>query len=136
MTLPRPHVILFDGVCNLCNETVAFVIRHDDAARFHFLPIQSELGTRIYTQAGHDPSLPDTLLLVTEGRVLERSDAAIEISRYLGWPWRLVGIGRILPRPWRDSLYDFISRHRYRWFGRQSTCLVPTPALRARFLQG
>lgn len=132
--LPQPHVIVFDGVCNLCNATVAFVIRHDVNARFHFLPIQSELGTQLYAHLGHDPDRPGTLLLINEGEVLARSDAALGIARHLGWPWRMVAAARVLPRPWRDFVYDRVARSRYRFFGRQSACLVPTPALKARFL--
>lgn len=134
--LPQPHVIVFDGVCNLCNAAVAFVIRHDASARFHFLSIQSDLGRELYTRLGHDPDQPGTLLLVTDDRVLDRSDAALGIARHLGLPWRFLAAARILPRSWRDFIYDRVARSRYRLFGRRAACLVPTPALRARFLGG
>ncbi len=134
MILPQQHVIVFDGICNLCNATVAFVIRHDRSARFHFLSIQSELGREIYTRLGYDPECPGTLLLVTDGVVLDRSNAALGIAQQLGWPWRLLTVGRILPQSWRDFLYDRVARSRYRFFGRRTSCLIPTPALKARFL--
>jgi predicted DCC family thiol-disulfide oxidoreductase YuxK len=133
--LPHERVILFDGVCRFCSATVAFVFRHDPTARFHFLPIQSPLGSRLYREHGLDPDHPDTILVVDHGRTLARSDAVIAIGRGLGFPWSIAVIGLALPRCWRDWAYDFIAARRYRWFGRNESCLLPTPDLRARFLE-
>jgi len=135
MHLPHDPVILFDGVCHLCNSTIGFVIRRDPLARVHFLPIQSPQGCEIYRSQGLNPDQPSTILWVSEGQVLTRSDAIMAIGRQLGFPWSLVVVGRVLPRRTRDWLYDFIATRRYRWFGRSNACLVPTPEIRARFLK-
>ena len=132
--LPHPHVLLFDGTCNLCNATVAFVLPRDRARRFRFLPIQSALGQRIYRAAGLDPARAGTLMLVSDGRVLLRSDAALEVARHLGWPWRAAAGMRCLPRGIRDAAYDLVARNRHRWFGERDACLVPAPDVRDRFL--
>jgi predicted DCC family thiol-disulfide oxidoreductase YuxK len=131
--------ILFDGVCNLCNGFVQFVIRHDPHGRFRFAALQSTEGQQLL--AAHGSLLtadavasPESVVLVAGGRVYSHSAAVLHIARGLGWPWRLVGVGWLLPGRWRDGLYRFVARNRYRWFGRQESCLLPTPALRARFL--
>jgi len=132
--LPHPHVLLFDGTCNLCNAVVAFVLPRDRARRFKFLPIQSDLGQRIYRAAGLDPARPGTLMLVSDGRVLLRSDAALDVARHLGWPWRASAGMRCLPGRLRDAAYDLVARNRHRWFGGRDACLVPRADVRDRFL--
>ena len=133
---PEPPVILFDGVCNLCNATVQFIIDRDPAARFRFASLQSEAAARLLRAHGREPPRgdPDSVVLVVGGRLHEHSDAALRIARGLGLPWSLAALGLVLPRALRDGLYRFVARHRYRWFGREESCRVPTPALRARFL--
>lgn len=135
MNPPDAPIILFDGVCHLCSASVRFVIRRDPHARCRFLPIQSGRGREIYRAHGLDPEKPDTLLVLAGGKVLLRSDAAIAIGRELGFPWSIASVGRILPRSLRDALYDFIAQRRYRWFGKDASCLVPTPEVRSRFLE-
>ena len=138
MPVPTPAVILFDGVCNLCNGFVQFVIRHDQAGRFRFAALQSPEGQALL--AAHGQPLPtpladpDSVLLVQGGRVYAHSTAVLHIAQGLGWPWRLAGAGWLLPQGWRDALYRYVARNRYRWFGRQASCLLPTPALKSRFL--
>ena len=128
-------IILFDGVCNLCNGFVQFIIRHDPAGRFHFAALQSEAGQALLAAHGLAPVVePESVLLLHEGRLYSHSTAVLGIARELGWPWRLAGVGKVLPRAWRDALYRFVARHRYRWFGRQESCMLPTPALKSRFL--
>ncbi|MFD1468901.1 thiol-disulfide oxidoreductase DCC family protein [Hymenobacter caeli] len=133
---PAPAVILFDGVCNLCHGFVQFVIRHDAAGRFRFAALQSAAGRALLAAHGAPPPAPDpeSVLLLLNGRLYSHSGAVLRIARELGWPWRLAAAGWVLPRAWRDGLYRFVARHRYRWFGRQENCLLPTPALQARFL--
>ena len=134
-----PITILFDGVCNLCNGFVQFVIRHDTAGRFRFAALQSAAGQALLAAAGR-PELadtaadPDSVLVVEEGRVYTHSTAVLRIAGHLGGVWHAAAVGWLLPRAWRDALYRYVARHRYRWFGRQESCLLPTPALRARFL--
>jgi len=128
-------IILFDGVCHLCSATVRFVIRRDPRARCRFLPIQSDRGRELYRANGLDPEHPDTLLVLANGKALKRSDAAIAIGRELGFPWSLASLGLVLPRKLRDTLYDFIAVRRYRWFGKNESCLLPTPEIRSRFVE-
>lgn len=137
MPASLPATILFDGVCNLCNGFVQFVIRHDSAGRFRFAALQSAAGQDLLAGHGAPPTAPDpeSVLLLDGGRLYSHSAAVLRIAQSLGWPWRLAAVGWALPGPWRDALYRFVARHRYRWFGRQESCLLPTPALQARFLK-
>jgi predicted DCC family thiol-disulfide oxidoreductase YuxK len=128
-------IILFDGVCNLCNGFVQFIIRHDPAGRFRFAALQSEAGQALLAKYGvESPAVPDSVLLLSSGRLLSHSAAVLGIAQGLGGVWALAGVGRLLPRAWRDALYRFVARNRYRWFGRQESCMLPTPALKTRFL--
>jgi predicted DCC family thiol-disulfide oxidoreductase YuxK len=125
-------VLLFDGVCTLCNGFVQFVIQRDPAGRFQFATLQSDAARRLL-QAAAQP-LPDTLVLVENGQVFLRSTAALRVARGLKFPWPLAFALVVVPRPLRDWVYDIVARNRYRWFGRRDACMVPTPELRARFL--
>lgn len=130
-------VILFDGVCNLCNGFVQFVIRHDSRGYFRFAALQSAEGQALLRAQGISlPATPDpdSVVLVEAGQVYTHSTAVLRIARGLGGAWPLLGAGRLVPRPWRDAAYRWVARNRYRWFGRQQACLLPTPALKSRFL--
>ena len=132
----RPsNVILFDGICNLCNGFVDFVIARDRAAHFAFASLQSEAARRVLSDVNVEHPLPDSFVLVEDGRVFARSDAALRIARRLGFPWGLAYPLMVVPRPLRDWAYDVVARNRYHWFGRRETCRVPTPDLRRRFLE-
>ena len=126
--------MLFDGDCNLCNGAVQFVLRRDPRAVFHFASLQSAVGRQLLASVGAKATLPDSIVLVANGCVTWKSTAALRIARRLRWPWPLLAVAFVVPRPLRDLVYDWIARHRYRWFGKRAQCLVPTPALRARFL--
>ena len=138
MPVSSPDIILFDGVCNLCNSLVQFVIRHDPAGRFRFAALQSAAGQALLASQGLDASTialePESVLLFSGGRLYSHSSAVLGIARRLGGLWRLAAVGWVLPRVLRDAAYRFVARHRYRWFGRQESCMMPTPALKARFL--
>ena len=131
-------LILFDGVCNLCNGFVQFVIEHDPAGRFRFAALQSVAGQAVLAAHGLDANAvatePDSVLLELDGQLYSHSDAVLRIARELGGPWRLLLAGYLLPRAWRDAAYRLVARNRYRWFGRQESCWLPTPELKARFL--
>lgn len=129
------HLLLFDGVCHLCDASVRFILRHDPTGRIKFAPIQSPLGSRLYTQHGLDPAAPNAMLFLTPRGAFQASDAALELARTLGGMWQLALIFKPLPRVLRDAAYYFIARHRYRWFGKDDSCLLPTPALQARMLE-
>jgi predicted DCC family thiol-disulfide oxidoreductase YuxK len=130
---PSP-LVLFDGVCNLCNRSVQMILRHDRKARFRFASLQSPLGEKLRDELGIDREKVDSVVLVEGGRWYQESDAALRIANGLGGPWKAFGIFRLVPRPLRDAAYRLIARNRYRWFGKTETCWVPTPELRGRFL--
>lgn len=129
---PRRPLILFDGVCNLCNAAVQWVIARDRRGAFDFASLQSKVAARIL--AGEPAPLPDSIMLVDDRGVRTRSDAAIGIAAHLGFPWSLGRIAVVVPRPLRDWAYRTVASNRYRWFGRRESCMAPTAALRARFL--
>lgn len=128
----RDHLLLFDGVCHLCDATVRFIVRRDPAGKIKFAPIQSPLGREHYIRHGLDPDHPTVFLLLTPGGTFRASDAVIEIGRILGGAWRLLTLLKPLPRSWRDALYLFIARNRYRWFGKKDACMMPTAELKER----
>lgn len=125
-------MLLFDGVCTLCSGSVRFVIERDPAGRFQFAPLQSEAARRFLERAPQP--LPDSFVLVEDGRLFTRSTAVLRIARGLRFPWPLAYVFVAVPRPVRDWVYDAVARNRYRWFGRRDVCMMPTPELRARFL--
>jgi predicted DCC family thiol-disulfide oxidoreductase YuxK len=128
-------VVLFDGVCNFCNGTVRFIIDRDPAARFAFAPLQSEVGRELLSKHGYAAAVdPDTVLLVEDGHVYDRSTAALRIARGLRGPTRLLSAFVIVPRFLRDAFYRLVAKNRYRWFGKSEQCMVPSPAVRSRFL--
>lgn len=138
-TTPEPTgpVILFDGVCNLCNGAVQWLIERDPEAHFRFAALQSAAAASLLrTRLPEDwaGSLPDSIVLVDEAGVHVESDAALRIARLLPRPHRWLSWSRVLPRFFRDPVYRFVARNRYRWFGERDACMVPTPELRERFL--
>jgi predicted DCC family thiol-disulfide oxidoreductase YuxK len=126
--------ILFDGVCNLCNGFVQFVIARDPGAHFRFAALSSPAAARVLEQAGVTLPPPDTIILIEDGAIYCRSDAPLRIARRLAFPWPLAYGLIVVPRFIRDRVYDFIAARRYRWFGRRDACMVPTAELRDRFL--
>jgi len=129
-------VILFDGVCNLCNGFVQFVIARDPAAHFRFAPLQSESAQRLLGATQMPVTLPDSVVLVENGRVWTESAAALRVLRQLTFPWPLMAVCVLVPPPLRNWVYRLVARNRYRWFGRRDVCMMPTPELRQRFLDG
>jgi predicted DCC family thiol-disulfide oxidoreductase YuxK len=127
-------VLIFDGVCNLCDESVKFILNHEADQTLRFTPLQSPAGARLMREFGFDPDDAKTFVLIADGQPYVKSDAAIRISQYLSGSWRLLGAVRFIPRPIRDGVYNLVARNRYRWFGRSETCMMPTPALKARFI--
>ena len=128
-------VVIFDGVCNLCAHSVRFILDHESGPALRFVPLQSLAGARLMREYGFSPEDAKTFVLVAGGRSYVKSDAAIRVAGYLRGIWQWLAAVRILPRPIRDWAYDVVARNRYRWFGRTESCMVPTPELRARFIQ-
>ena len=128
-------VIFFDGVCNLCNWSVDFVIRRDSGKTFKYSSLQSAYARQALAGKGIDLDSMQSIVLVKDSQVYTQSDAVLEIARSLRFPWPLFFLLRIIPRFIRDGLYRWISKNRYRWFGKESTCRVPTPEERSVFLE-
>jgi predicted DCC family thiol-disulfide oxidoreductase YuxK len=125
-------IVLFDGVCNLCNGVVQFIIRNDQAGVFQFASQQSEAGQKLL-ELRKLPAM-DTVVLIQGGKVFTRSDAVLEIFRRLPARWSWLSAFKIVPKFLRDAVYKLIGRYRYNIFGKQESCWLPTPELRARFL--
>lgn len=136
-TTPTPDgpVVLFDGVCNLCNGVVQFLIPRDPDGRLQFAPLQSEAGRALLARHGFPTDEVDTIVLVEGDQAYTKSAAAIRIAELLGWPYRVAAVGRLLPAGFRDSLYDVVAANRHNWFGRKDQCMVPSDDVSDRFLE-
>jgi predicted DCC family thiol-disulfide oxidoreductase YuxK len=131
---PDDCVVLFDGVCNLCNRSVQFILRHDPSDRLKFAALQSDAGRELLRWSGQQPDQLDTLIFIEHGRAYSRSTAVLRIARYLRWPWPAFALLVFLPQQLRDWCYDRVARNRYALFGKSEACMMPTPELRRRFL--
>lgn len=127
-------IILFDGVCNLCNGAVQFVIRRDNKNQFLFASLQSEEGKQILKEHNFPMNRMDSFFLVEGGKVYDRSTAALKVVKKLSGLWGLLYGFIILPKFIRDGVYNWIAKNRYQWFGRKDKCMIPTPELKAKFL--
>jgi predicted DCC family thiol-disulfide oxidoreductase YuxK len=127
-------VILFDGVCNLCNSSINWIIDHDKKNVFKFASLQSDYGKAIIKQFNLQGDYLDTVLLMDENRIYERSTAVLRIAKYLGGIYSLLYITVIIPKGLRNLVYNYIARNRYKWFGKQDACRIPTPELKQKFL--
>jgi predicted DCC family thiol-disulfide oxidoreductase YuxK len=127
-------VILFDGVCHFCNGAVNFVLKQDKKGVFRFATLQSEAGQRLLQQYHLPKAEWDSFVLIDKGRVYKKSSASLRVMNGLPWYWKEAQLLRIIPAAFRDAIYDFIARNRYRWFGKKEECTVPTPEMRNRFL--
>lgn len=133
MVQARDGIVVFDGVCSFCSASVRFILKFDQEGRLLFAPMQSRMGQELMTRHGLNPHDVQTFLLVKGSKAYIRSDAALEIAKVLRY-WRWLRIFRFVPRRIRDGVYGIIARNRYRWFGREDACFLPTPEERARFL--
>jgi predicted DCC family thiol-disulfide oxidoreductase YuxK len=127
-------IILFDGICNLCNRAVQFVIRHDRNKQFKFGSLQGPHGQEYLRNLNIQPDKTDSFLLIEDEKHYTRSTAALRVFKKLGGTWSLLYIFIVIPSFIRDALYDFIAHNRYRWFGKRNECMLPTEDLKARFL--
>jgi predicted DCC family thiol-disulfide oxidoreductase YuxK len=129
------NLILFDGVCNLCNSSVNFVIERDRKAVFSFASLQSEAGQSLLRSQGITEAKLESVMLWRNGILYKKSRAALEISRQLDGLWPVLYIFRIVPAFLRDFVYDFIAANRYKWFGKRDQCRMPEPGLKKRFVE-
>lgn len=127
-------VLYFDGVCNLCNGYVQFVIERDPEGKFMFASLQSEAGQAVLQELGMSEKELKTVILRKEGQIYTHSDVALEMSRDMGGLWSLFYVFKLIPKQIRDKIYDWVASNRYRWFGERESCWMPTPELKARFL--
>jgi predicted DCC family thiol-disulfide oxidoreductase YuxK len=128
-------VIVFDGVCLLCDRSVQFVLAHDRRRLYRFAAVQGTAGSQLMRSHGLDPEAPTSMLLVEDGRVWTESDAVLRIAAGFGGAWRLTALVRLVPRALRDAIYRFVARHRYRWFGKRDRCMLPDARTAERFLR-
>lgn len=127
-------LVLFDGVCHFCNNSVNFIIDRDPKKKFVFAPLQSDLAKVALQKFGEDTVKIDTIILIQNNKIYKRSRAALEIAKQLKGLWPLCYIAIIIPGFIRDIVYNIIARNRYKWFGEMEACRIPTPEMRERFL--
>jgi predicted DCC family thiol-disulfide oxidoreductase YuxK len=128
-------IILFDGVCNLCNGAVQLIIKHDKKDIFRFVALQSDLGKEICNFIAVDQTKIDSIILYNPGvAYYYKSSAVIEVAEDLGGIYSLVSVFRIFPEKLRNYIYDYIAKNRYKWYGKKESCMIPTPELKAKFL--
>ena len=134
--LPKhKKLVLFDGVCNLCNSTVTCIIKRDKKDTFRFAPLQSAIGEEVIKKYKIDTSKTDSILLYSHEKGLSyKSTAALKIANGLGFPQNLMSIFFIVPPFIRNWVYDYIAKNRYKWYGRKESCMIPTPELKSKFI--
>jgi predicted DCC family thiol-disulfide oxidoreductase YuxK len=136
MNLPEhKQLILFDGVCNLCNSSVQYVIKYDKNDIFMFAPLQGDTGKEIIERFNIDSSKTDSILLYSYRNGLSvKSTAALKIVRHLGFPRSIMSMFLVIPAFIRNWVYDYVAKNRYKWYGKKEDCMIPTPELKAKFL--
>lgn len=130
---PSP-LVLIDGVCLMCQGATKFIIQHDPARKFFFASLQSEMGKKVLAKGGLPTDAMNTIVLVENDMYYTKSTAVLRIARHLKFPWSLLNTFIIVPKFMRDPVYQFIAKHRYRWFGKSDHCMIPSPKDRERFL--
>jgi len=128
-------IILFDGICNLCNSSVQFIIKRDKKKQFLFASLQSDAAENILLHHKYKKNGLNSIIFILGDRLYEKSSAVLNIFSVLGMPWKLFTVFNILPLRWRDFLYDFIAKNRYKWFGKKDTCITTLPKHKNRFIQ-
>ncbi len=136
LNLPEnKKIVLFDGVCNLCDNAVQFIIKHDKKDVFRFASLQSEIGQEIVKHIGIDISKIDSIILYEPGvAYYYKSEAALNIAKYLGGTLTVLSVFRVIPVGFANVVYDYIAKNRYRWYGKKESCMIPTPELQSKFI--
>ncbi|MEE4198887.1 MAG: DCC1-like thiol-disulfide oxidoreductase family protein [Bacteroidales bacterium] len=132
---PEHAVVLFDGYCNLCSRSVQFIIPRDKNKFFYFASLQSAAGKKLCLQHGLPENYNASVIVIEGQKIYLRSEALLKIASKLKGPWPALTIFKIIPESIRDLMYNFIARHRFRWFGRRKECLVPSESMKERFLE-
>ncbi len=133
--LEEQNILLFDGVCNLCNGAINFIIDHDPKGHFKFAALQSEFGQQKLLELGYNTESFDSLVLLSQGQVYKKSSAALRIAKKLNGLYPLLYAFIIVPPFLRHWVYDIIAKNRYKWWGKRDSCRMPTPELRSRFVE-
>ena len=129
-------IIMFDGVCNLCNGLILFLIPRDLNERFLYASLQSKTAKEILKEkANLDPEKLDSVVVLTDGKVFTKSQAVLEIFKKMEYPWKFLVVGKILPTWFADRVYDFVGKNRYKWFGKKDQCMIPTAEILDKFLK-
>ena len=128
-------IILFDGVCNFCNNAINFVIKKDKKRIFRYAALQSDAGQQLLKQYQLSTTDLDSFVLIYHAKSYKKTSAALQVAQILGGVWKLTGIFKIFPPAIRDVAYNIIANNRYRWFGKKESCMIPTPEVRSLFLQ-
>ncbi|MFI8604268.1 thiol-disulfide oxidoreductase DCC family protein [Cellulophaga baltica] len=129
-------IVLFDGVCNLCNTSIHTIIKYDKKDEFRFASLQSEIGQKLAKERHIDTTLVDSIILIEPGiAYYTKSTAALLIGKSFGGLWSLLTIFEWVPEKFRDSIYDYVANNRYKWYGKQDACMVPTAELKAKFIE-
>ena len=132
--LEEKPIILFDGVCNFCNAMVNFIIRQDKKNLFRFAALQSESGKILLEKYHIDWRASDSFVVIDKGKAYMKSSAALHLYNKLPWYWKWSQMFWIVPKFIRDGVYNFIAKHRYKWFGKKDQCMIPTPEVKSKFL--
>jgi len=127
-------VVVFDGVCNLCNTAVQFILDNETDQALHFAAAQSPAGQRLLRRSGFDTEDLRTFVFMLNGQCFTKAHAATRVAEHLRYPWRAARILRFLPHPLLDWCYDRVANNRYQWFGKRDVCMTPRPGLQARFI--
>ncbi|WP_442599602.1 thiol-disulfide oxidoreductase DCC family protein [Neobacillus sp. D3-1R] len=126
-------IILFDGICNFCNSSVQFIIKRDPNGYFKYASLQSEIGKKLLLKHGLTENV-ESIVLFIDGKYFMKSTAALQICRRLTGAWKILSVLTVVPVTIRDFFYNIIAKNRYKWFGKQESCMLPTPEIRDRFL--
>ena len=127
-------ILLFDGVCNLCNTSVTFVIQRDKKDLFRFAALQDPAGQQLIEKYQIDPSNTDSIILIENDKAYVKSTAALKVARHLGGAYPLLYGFMIVPNFIRNWVYDYVAKNRYKWYGKKDSCMIPTPELKSKFL--
>ena len=131
--MEKNKIVLFDGVCNLCNRSVQFIIKHDKKKQFRFASLQGRYGQEFLKKYDLPADNFNSFILLEDDKAYTRSTGALRMLKHLGGGWRLFYGFIILPKFIRDSVYNWVARNRYKWFGKRDECMIPTPELKTRF---
>ncbi len=135
MEIENNHIIIFDGVCNFCNDAVNFILKRDKHKRFLFTPMQSNFAKTLIEKSQNEKADLDTIILIKDAVIFVRSEAALEIAKDIGGFWFLLRVLKLIPVPIRDYFYKVFANNRYKIFGRREVCMIPTQELKNRFIQ-